>query len=481
MDAPKDPVLLTAWLERAPSHVAAAWVSSFKVEDRLFGSSFPENALKILKARNDRFLDLAIALHGDDGEILRELWATGGPAIRRAVLSNQNRDHRRLFQHDDVPCFLTSEAFQSFLAEADLEDVGAFVVNPTLAEDNLSAVFERKGVWAKLPDDRWHWIAVRALLNPNLHSEYEEEEYPTDGFGMYQHGRPISEALRVLFEVPAEEGWAWALHEGIQRFPYCDRSRKFLERALARWTLKSEAEAQEKATPSPGGSESLRMTLAFLASQHGIRGDWLEKHEDKWVRIGAAIAKPFYKPEEVRRCYEREGWAFLDAASKNPSLHRRSKPDVVDEVRSLLSRDEDAQAQGFDGDKTQWVRGSWSQEADRLHSLDPLSYFSWDEEVESPEDRSDDSVVRAFQELKHRLDNLVLTATTGSQRQRALEAVRSLSQTLSTVHEESQLREQRLLERMSHGPLHYELSRVRARITVALALIVILGLVVVFR
>lgn len=513
MDAPKDPVLLTAWLERAPSHVAAAWVSSVGVKDSTFHSPFTENVLKILKARNDRFLDLAIALHGDDGEILRELWATGDPGIRRAVLSNQNRDRRWLFQHDDVPCFLTPETFESFLAEADASDVEAFVTNPRLEEDNLSAVFERKSYWAKLPDQRWQQVAVLALMNPNLHMHIHMDIGDED-FEQYLDRRPISEALRLVFEVPAEEPWAAALVHGFDRFPHLDpptempedialmdpmfenwpdkfhawqakTRREFLERAFTRWTLKEDDEPRGKARVFPKQSAVLRMTLATkVRSYHGDLGEWLENHQDKWVRIGAAIAKQFYKPEEVQRWYDRDGRAFLDAVYKNPSLHSRSRPDVVAEARSLLSRTEDAEeAQGYDWDYMQYARHNWSQEADRLHSLAPLSYFSWNEEPESREARSDDPVVRAFQELKHRLDNLVRTATAGDQRRRGLEAVRALSETLGQLHAASQSREQRLGEATSLAVnlMRHELSLVRARITLALALIVILGLVVVFR
>jgi hypothetical protein len=80
---PSDPDLLIAWLERAPAHVAAAWVSSKRGNGL---SLFPENTLKILRARSDPFLDLALALYGDDDKVLRKLWVTNEPAIRSAII-----------------------------------------------------------------------------------------------------------------------------------------------------------------------------------------------------------------------------------------------------------------------------------------------------------------------------------------------------------------------------------------------------------
>lgn len=92
---PDDPVLKGAWIERAPPQAVAGWLSQAQVYhggSRVFQPSlFPDGALQKLLARRDAFIDLAVAMYGDDPDALRELWRRGDGALRRAVLRNQNR------------------------------------------------------------------------------------------------------------------------------------------------------------------------------------------------------------------------------------------------------------------------------------------------------------------------------------------------------------------------------------------------------
>jgi hypothetical protein len=467
----------------------------------------PENVLKILKARGDPFLDLALALYGDDDEVLRELWVTNDRAIKRAILCNQNRD-RGFRSQDEPPGFLTPKAFGMFLAEADITDLEAFFTNPTFKRDHLSAIFQRSGNYADLPDERWHRIAVIALMNPNLHFESRWDRYAVNGYREYADSRPKSLAFRLLFELPAEQPWAWALESGYSRLPDLDSpteapkevelttskgrrkyevwreksDREFLQGAFRRWTLQDESD--KRALLVPTGSCCLRMALASkVPSYRRELRDWLEKHEDRWVRIGAATTKEFFRPEEVREWYDREGWAFLIAARANPSLHRRSNPAVVAEVRSLLSRSVEAEIQGYGWEDTQFTRSWWSQEAERLYALDPERFLSWDEDPELPSDEAvrETPMLGALRIFEHRLDKICRSS--GSEQQPVLNVFAALPKLFSAMDEASRTGEQQLADRFGRelGQLREHVSRLVSRMTVALVLIVIVGIVIAVR
>jgi hypothetical protein len=91
---PNDSVLKAAWVKRAPVPEVAGWLASVRADDSQssFADLFPQGLLRAVVAREDPFLDLAVALHGDDPEVLKALWSRGDAEIRRAVLMNQNRD-----------------------------------------------------------------------------------------------------------------------------------------------------------------------------------------------------------------------------------------------------------------------------------------------------------------------------------------------------------------------------------------------------
>jgi hypothetical protein len=240
--------------------------------------------------------------------------------------------------------------------------------------------------------------------------------------------------FRLLFDVPTEQSYAGVLKRAYSRFPelylpielpkdidlttdegrkayeawVAKSDREFLERAFERWALKDEVDPAKKALLLPEASARLRMVLASkVPSYRRELRDWLERHEDKWVRIGAAIAKDFYTAEEVRTWYEREGWSFLFHVHTNRSLHLRSKPAVVAEVRNLLSRSDEAEAQGYDWEDTQFTCSWWSQEAANLHRSDPERYMSWDERPEArDEEPSDDPTIGVLKRLSQEIEQL---------------------------------------------------------------------------
>lgn len=466
MDAPQDPVLLAAWIERAPPASVASWLSTLKSDpDRFYRPALvPDSLLELAKSRGDPFLNLAIARYGDDKEVLAALLAEGDVQIRRAILINENRSLEPFGR----------EGLAKFIRDAPLDEIHLLVVNPTLKRDALCNVFERKEAFADLPDDRWQEIATLALMNPNLHREYEAERYSDDGYGEYIENKPKSLALRLLLDLPTTEPWAWKLERGLSHFPEITpdlktpdgidlltkegsekfqawregAERDFLAQVFDKWVL-PKPDTKRRADLIPAGDAYLRMTLASkIPNYRNQLRVWAEGHQDKWVRIGTAIRKRFTKPDEIRQWYDREGWAFLAAVQSNPSLHERSNSKSVSEVRGLLRLTEDAEKEGYTWEDTQTFRSWWNIEADKLHTLDSRRYLAWDEEPEpEPSDDTsdqDDLVLASVAGLERKLENL-LRSSTPDQRP-MLDAVHSLSKALATFDEAARLRDHEAID-----------------------------------
>jgi hypothetical protein len=504
---PTDPVLLNAWLATAPLHVAASWVFSARAnKDRpelLRGPVFPEGSLRRLKSRNDAFLNLAIATSGDDDEVLKELWETGDHALRRAILLNPNRDARFRLR-DELPGFMSPEAFKSFLNDAPAEDLEAFATHPTMHGDKLSAIFERKQLYAEMLDDRWHLISVQALMNPNLHAEPDLFAYD-DGYHDYVEGKARSAALNALLSVPAAQPWAWALERGYEKLAGLDppsglppegisfntdraeferwhtnSDKAFLESVFRRWTLDGEDE-EGKRTITPEGSITLRITLASKVPEYRKQlHEWLITHPDKWVRLGASVAKRFSRPEEVREWYEREGWPFLLVSRDNITFHRRDNGSVVREIRDLLSKTEDAEKAGFTWEDARTIRRWWSNEAERLHNLDPKRFLHWNEDpIVSDGKRQPDAAPTA--ETVALLENRVseMTARADTAQKPILEALAVMSQAMSASHQQLNARQEALARALEAERANT--TRILWRLTVVIGIVAFIAWAVIRR
>jgi hypothetical protein len=77
---PADAVLKTAWVKHAPVPEVAGWLASVRAADsQSIADLFSEGLLLAVVAREDPFLDLAVALHG----------GAEGPSVRKSTLRNR--------------------------------------------------------------------------------------------------------------------------------------------------------------------------------------------------------------------------------------------------------------------------------------------------------------------------------------------------------------------------------------------------------
>jgi hypothetical protein len=468
---PNDPVLKDAWINRAPSQVVAEWLSQVHPSDRrsIF-QLFPEGALQKLLARHDSFIDLAIALYGDDPEVLRELWRRDDGALRRAILRNQGRD-RGIGDNGLLNFLQEGDALLAFFRAASREDIEALVTNPNLDGTALAAIFKRQGVFAALPLEQWRTIAALALKNPNLHRRWLDEVRPyAVGPGREsEYWSATEQAMRLLLDFPVEPLWAsWLLH-GYSEFkdlniptePRHDifegqdstkkftewrekATREFLEAVFRRW-MPDDAAAEDKRTYG-----FLRMSVAALVPKYDKElRQWVESYPDKWVQVGAARTKHFGTPDEVQEWFDRHGWHFLEYVEENPFLHCRGNPAVVEKVRSLvqfLAGEERAEKDGVDWKDRQHIRSWWMHAANRLHKKAPHRFFAWDDEIEVPEKEDDRPLHNPVVE---RVDEILSRLRAAKDSMFPAELVTAVSQTIIEMEMSASRRQAELVQTMN--------------------------------
>lgn len=290
-----------------------------------------------LHQMNNSLVNLGLARYSNNINVLRTLFRNPPPqeeeALRCAVLSNPNCDFSLSIAGCAIP--LEKKELQDVLEQGTDWEILALVSNKSLQERALADIFDRTG-WAQtLSHDRWAWCAFYALTwNSNLKKQFQSHFTVgySSGWEFYEHGTALKAAWKVLESAPLSEVWALRLgsvfgNKSIASHHSCDDA--FFQRVLERW--KSDDPQLEKSFGE------LRMSVAANVPPQSQLHEWMATQDDLSVRCGHYYSFDTDDPEELIRCFDRDGHKFIEAAISNDNLYRQEH--VRDRFRKLIDRD----------------------------------------------------------------------------------------------------------------------------------------------
>lgn len=185
---------------------------SDELNTRVFGRD--EHLERSLLARNEPLIDLGLARHGREREVVAALYqkSHAKPAdhlqerylrgLRIACLSNEV-----VLRHFDFPeGVLGTEEFARLINEGDDEYLAALLSNPNVADKFLETLYKNEGYFASLPDERRRCLVYLSSCNPRLTTQEDFEDGPDLGY-MHIHKGIIA----MLACAPTTERWLLAL------------------------------------------------------------------------------------------------------------------------------------------------------------------------------------------------------------------------------------------------------------------------------
>ncbi len=199
---------------------------------------------KLLLARKVPLIDLGLAMHAREDEVVMELYKRACRAatdeadvqylkgLRIAVLTNRNVNR---FSFPAFPqSLIGDEETKRILATAEWDETEALLRNPTAAV-LLKAVYERKGYFADLPDDRWLSLVRMTVGNARLITREDGEDGPdlehmdlsAAAFGLLEIAPVNNASLNVLQSLydylDPEQIWSrLPLAPAIERWRNCE-------------------------------------------------------------------------------------------------------------------------------------------------------------------------------------------------------------------------------------------------------------------
>ena len=278
----------------------------------------PDEYERTLLARQDRLIDLHLALYGFDEDVVSELFFRDeqDKAMRCAALSNEARAQPEFI----FGFFLErDERLFHFLKNATWHEIRSLFSNGKISFSFMEKIFSRQGIFAEL-DTKVMSEAVSALtLNTQIFQRgFDNPEYVAEFFG----------TLKALWEfsrdMPASPLWAFHLGRlyANLRFDYTNIEDVLIH--AQRWKAPDEEGRKQEASDNRRGDLSnwqlVRFHLGRLAVRHRqVTREELLENNDLALRLAAYASMPATLAN-INSAFDKDGAPTFEAFFKNRQL-----------------------------------------------------------------------------------------------------------------------------------------------------------------
>ena len=401
---------------------------------------------KLLSEKNDPIIDLALAKFSNQDSIKKEIFARGDEALTTALLLNS---YNFGLLDPNQPTWIAEDELVSLLQSCSKEILRAYFTNPTFAPRGLENLFEKRGVFARLSEERYPICVYFSLLNPYLHKPRKESH---DGFTDYTEAKPFEEAWNLLITFENTPLNAFILAEGLEKIfefhvpvdlsPIDGGEKKFKKSSLtelqydARWLEKQtikfvnyvfekwscknsdHTDARLENGEENSNYQDLRRIVAERStptafSYHEQLQRFLSDHTDDSVRAG------YYRRFEIQsdsvvdyeNYLKKDGKLFIQNFVHNSSAYSRYNKEVVKKFHNLVHFDLNEGKFGMSDNDISILESQYSIEQQECFKLDSFRYPVYDglgeEEVkEDDKEFLQRSGLTGFKDIKRYVDRI---------------------------------------------------------------------------
>lgn len=313
----------------APEYVFE-WLKNNVIENHQFGDDDRTSLEQSLLARNNKLINLALALYGEVPSIGYGLFNTNDPVIKQAALSGRSLrpiflDKSWAFNNDVIPALIEDEMQQSENGAAyDGKTLLHELLNNKFIPSNLlEAAYEKSGPFSEIDEDLWIKIVAMTARNERLTTPYSSTWM--DGYDEYKYNSVFSAGWGLFCEFPVNKRAASVLSYLSDRLvPYSPYKPKQVMDVIDRWRSANKDEDESYSY--------VRTALVKLITNNENTLKELKSHPDLALRKGYYANFHFETSSEITEGFEADGNHFLDAALYNDSIFKN------EEIRNTLKR-----------------------------------------------------------------------------------------------------------------------------------------------
>jgi hypothetical protein len=249
------------------------------------------------------------------------------PAIRKAcesAFSPNTTVHVSHFLFHFPDEIIGPEETWRVVNEASGNELAALIQNPKISDKVLEQLYERKGPFADMPEERWQRLVYMSASNERLATEHEYEDSPDMG-----HYRIHKAIFGLLETAPVNYHWLRTLYHLLDHLDFkqvCSPER--IDQVLARWsTLPARKEKEnllEGYFTTLNVRDEFRCLIAalygrgFVDKKFVIHGD--RDADDVALRC-AYYGKRDLTAKDIAAGHKKDGDVFTFAATLNSSVH----------------------------------------------------------------------------------------------------------------------------------------------------------------
>lgn len=321
----------------APPAIVYEELKSYSTDVQASPYTAPSEELEAsLAARHEPLIDLALASFGASPQTIGELYRRGkSPAvdgsdaqyrqgIRLAVLANETIASERILSQ--FPESIVGDVELAFiLTSSDWIEAETLILNPTIADDVLLALYRGDKFCDGIDGDRRRHLVSVSGQNERLHTQND------DGYGLDMGHYDLQKAIFAMLEtVPTSDKWLRSLSYLLKKLaPDQVSNEKSIDVVLERWMLNEDGEEVKPSDRDKYTDTGLSERAEFRCLIAALYG---KSYGDKGVDIhGSADADDI-----ARRCayygntkldlkaiaagHEKDGEAFVFAAMTNDDM-----------------------------------------------------------------------------------------------------------------------------------------------------------------
>ncbi len=323
----ESPAVLKEFYVHSNANTVYADIKSRANKRKIFGFDELYEIEPILLKKKEPLINLAIAQYGTNPEVVEALFKEGNKAIRLAALSNPIA-LRGGFSPGFSPThesWISTEIVKELLKTGTSEEIAALFSNPHLDSDFLVELYEKKGVFELVEDNKWQAMVAATIGNERLRTPYDDSRL--DGYADYRWNEVFDALWNLSLKVPVTEVWAGILSGlyggAVTNDVYGINIDIDIPKALQMWRVENEQELSNW--------QFCRTAIASLYPAYSEEFDSLKDSDDPSLRYSYYERFDPDSPEELDPLFKKDGKEFLIWATGNPKLYRRY------DIRSKLS------------------------------------------------------------------------------------------------------------------------------------------------
>ena len=312
----------------APEYVFE-WLKNNVVEKHTLGDKKRDQFENTLLSRNEKLINLGLALYGESASVGHTLFKSDDPIIKRAALSGKSVKPVFLGDswtlNDDVIPVLIEEEKKNNQPESDDDGITLLhelLNNKFLPSEILEAVYEKSGHFSNVDENLWISLVAMTARNERLSTPYSSTWM--DGYDEYKYNAVFSSAWRLFKKFPVNKKAAHVLSYLSDRLvPDGPYDMKALD-VINRW--RSDNKRDDKTY------SYVRTALVKIIGNYSDEFKELKNHDDLAIRKGYYANLRWAKPDDVSEGFDKDGIEFLDSAIYNDSFF------TSEETRSALKQ-----------------------------------------------------------------------------------------------------------------------------------------------